>query len=59
MNPQQYQTDSPDGWHKKGDWVDVVLGTAPPNNPVTRAKIDQFTGPIVLHCHITAHEDAG
>jgi hypothetical protein len=51
INPMQVMVDTADGWHKAGDWVDVIVGTTPPF-PVVRTRIDQFIGPVVVHCHI-------
>ena len=57
VHPMQLQADSADGWHQKGDWIDVMLGVQP--FPIVRTRIDQQLGLVVVHCHILGHEDGG
>jgi hypothetical protein len=44
------------GWHVAGDWVDTL--SLQGNTQVLVRPFD-FVGPMVLHCHITSHADAG
>lgn len=46
------------GYVTVGEWRDVVL--VPPLSDVKiRFRTDRFTGPVVIHCHRTDHEDEG
>mmetsp|Transcript_223 Transcript_223/g.730 ORF Transcript_223/g.730 Transcript_223/m.730 type:complete len:772 (+) Transcript_223:23-2338(+) len=43
---------------RKGEWRDVVPGTAPGGTKF-RFKPHDYIGEIILHCHILQHEDMG
>ena len=44
----------PDLWHS--GFVGTVVA---PNTVVIRIHFTDFTGKVMFHCHIAAHEDAG
>jgi hypothetical protein len=50
------------GYFKVGDWHDTLLidelGSGSTSMKV-RMPVDQFTGKLVIHCHILKHEDKG
>lgn len=49
------QTDYPD-FFQNGDWHDTL---ANPKNPKVRVQLTEFTGNIIVHCHVLKHEDKG
>jgi FtsP/CotA-like multicopper oxidase with cupredoxin domain len=47
VNPFQLQQDGLNGWHKAGDWIDVLVGIATVQR--VRSRIDQYLGMVVVH----------
>ncbi|XP_039256433.2 multicopper oxidase mco-like isoform X2 [Styela clava] len=46
------------GYSRKGDWRDV-LNLPPFSNVTVRFNVHEYTGSVVLHCHVLKHEDLG
>jgi FtsP/CotA-like multicopper oxidase with cupredoxin domain len=54
------ETENPstsDGFFMPGDWHDTLLTTNKWTN--VRLQTEKYTGTVVSHCHILAHEDLG
>jgi FtsP/CotA-like multicopper oxidase with cupredoxin domain len=47
VNPFQLQQDGLNGWHKAGDWIDVLVGLTTVQR--VRTRIDQYLGMVVVH----------
>lgn len=48
-----------DGYFQVGDWHDTLMIQEMAGNLGFRFHTDRFTGKVVIHCHILAHEDQG
>jgi hypothetical protein len=67
VNPYQItampETSYSNGYFQIGDWHDTLLiadmGGGRGGDVTVRMLTDTFTGKMVLHCHILAHEDEG
>eukprot|EP00474_Spongospora_subterranea_P011644 CRZ12102.1 hypothetical protein [Spongospora subterranea] len=56
VQPFQLQSDAPNGFYKKGDWLDTYVGNG---QMVVRSRIPNVYGVVVLHCHVSVHADQG
>uniref|UniRef100_A0A6U7UT21 Plastocyanin-like domain-containing protein n=1 Tax=Eutreptiella gymnastica TaxID=73025 RepID=A0A6U7UT21_9EUGL len=58
VNPYQITSIAADEYHQVGDWHDTLL-TSAGGQVTVRFRTADFPGPVVIHCHILAHEDRG
>ena len=46
-------------WYKDGDWQDTLQHISKDAKTHIRWAVDTFSGDMIFHCHILAHEDQG
>merc|ERR1712136_552598 len=56
--PERQNGNGSIGYAKVGEWRDVIM-VPPLSNITVRFRTHQYTGPVLIHCHLTGDADEG